>query len=67
LDLKASDVAILMVTHDLLGAVDVADTIGLIIDGKLASEWQAQSANPRFDLQALYGAFTQARVGHAAA
>ncbi len=67
LDLKASDVAILMVTHDLLGAVDVADTIGLIIDGKLASEWQAQGANPRFDLQALYGAFTHARVGHAAA
>ncbi|MCZ8207259.1 MAG: ABC transporter ATP-binding protein [Hyphomonadaceae bacterium] len=64
LDLKASDVAILMVTHDLLGAVDVADTIGLIIDGKLASQWQAQSTLPRFDLQALYGAFTQARAGN---
>lgn len=64
LDLKANDVAILMVTHDLLGAVDVADTIGLIMDGKLAFQWQAQQTSPRFDLQTLFGAFTQARVGH---
>lgn len=61
LELRASDVAILMVTHDLLGAVDVADTIGLIVDGKLSSQWQAQQASPRFDLQALFGAFTHAR------
>jgi ABC-2 type transport system ATP-binding protein len=67
LDLKASGVAILMVTHDLLGAFDVADTIGLIVDGKLASQWPAQSTTPRFDLQALYGAFTSARIGHATA
>lgn len=67
LDLKARGVAILMVTHDLLGAVDVADTIGLILEGRLASEWQAQSTSPRFDLQALYGAFTRARSGHATA
>ena len=67
LDLKASGVAILMVTHDLLGAVEVADTIGLMIEGRLASQWQAQGTNPRFDLQALYGAFTSARIGHATA
>lgn len=63
-DLKTKDVAILMVTHDLLGAIDVADTIGLMVDGKLASQWQAQQASPRFDLQSLYGAFTQARLGN---
>jgi ABC-2 type transport system ATP-binding protein len=67
LDLKASGVAILMVTHDLLGAVEVADTIGLMIEGRLASQWQAQGTNPRFDLQALYGAFASARIGHATA
>jgi ABC-2 type transport system ATP-binding protein len=65
LTLKSRGVAILMVTHDLLGAIDVADTIGLMIEGKLASQWQAKSANPRFDLQALYGAFTRARGGNA--
>jgi ABC-2 type transport system ATP-binding protein len=67
LDLKASGVATLMVTHDLLGAVEVADTIGLMIEGKLAEPWQAQSTNPRFDLQTLYGAFTSARLGQATA
>jgi ABC-2 type transport system ATP-binding protein len=67
LDLKAKGVAILMVTHDLLGAIDIADTIGLMVDGKLASQWQAQSSIPRFDLQALYDAFTHARVGNAPA
>ena len=63
-DLKTKDVAILMVTHDLLGAIDVADTIGLMMDGKLASQWQAQQTSPRFDLQSLYGAFIQARLGN---
>jgi ABC-2 type transport system ATP-binding protein len=66
-DLKAADVAILMVTHDLLGACDVADTIGLMVDGKLAAEWHAQSKEPRFDLQALHAAFSGARMGQAAA
>jgi ABC-2 type transport system ATP-binding protein len=66
-DLKAAGVAVLMVTHDLLGACDVADTIGLMVDGKLAAQWHAQNAMPRFELQALHSAFTGVRFGQAAA
>ncbi len=67
LELKSTGVAILMVTHDLLGAIDVADTIGLMIDGKLASQWHARNSIPRFDLQGLYAAFTHARIGNTSA
>jgi ABC-2 type transport system ATP-binding protein len=62
-DLKAAGVAVLMVTHDLLGACDVADTIGLMVGGKLAAQWQASDAIPRFDLSALHSALSGARLG----
>jgi ABC-2 type transport system ATP-binding protein len=64
LDLKAAGVAVLMVTHDLLGACDVADTIGLMVDGKLAAQWQAHDSSPRFDVAQLYLAVSGARKGH---
>jgi ABC-2 type transport system ATP-binding protein len=55
-DLKARGVCVLMVTHDLMGAVDSADMIGLIDRGRLAHEWRA--ADGAYDLAALHRAFT---------
>jgi ABC-2 type transport system ATP-binding protein len=51
--LRAKGVAVLMVTHDLLGAVDVADRIGFLEAGRLAAQVQA-SGDERFDLRALH-------------
>lgn len=59
--LAARGVAVLMVTHDLLGAADTADRIGLISEGRIASEWSAGSAEPRFDLNALHDGFARVR------
>lgn len=53
LRLKQQGVAILMVTHDLLGAADTADTIGFLHQGRLEDEQAAQGAE-RFDVQALH-------------
>jgi ABC-2 type transport system ATP-binding protein len=55
-DLKSRGVAVLMVTHDLLGAADSADAIGLIDGGRLAQEWRASAG--AYDLQALHRAFS---------
>ncbi|WP_375194990.1 ABC transporter ATP-binding protein [Sphingobium sp.] len=55
--------AILMVTHDLMSAVDVADRIGFIDGGRIVDEVAAQDAG-RFDLRALHDCF--AREGAAA-
>lgn len=60
--LGARGVAVLMVTHDLLGAADVAGRIGLIENGRIATEWRAAAAGPRFDLAALHRGFTAAGV-----
>lgn len=59
--LAARGVAVLMVTHDLLGAADTADRIGLISEGRIASEWSAQKHEPRFDLNALHDGFARVR------
>jgi ABC-2 type transport system ATP-binding protein len=61
-NLKESGVAILMVTHDLLGACEVADCVGLITNGQLTQQWNASSSSPRFDLQSLHNAFMSPRV-----
>lgn len=51
--LRAQGVAILMVTHDLLSAADVADRIGFIDGGRLVEE-VAASGSERFDVRALH-------------
>lgn len=51
--LRAQGVATLMVTHDLLGAADVADRIGFIAGGRLVEEVAAAGPD-RFDVRALH-------------
>ncbi|SOD51643.1 ABC transporter ATP-binding protein [Pseudoxanthomonas wuyuanensis] len=51
--LKSQGVAILMVTHDLLGAADVADRIGFLDRGRLDAELEADGPE-RFDVQSLH-------------
>ncbi|MCX2864266.1 ATP-binding cassette domain-containing protein [Paucibacter sp. PLA-PC-4] len=51
--LRAQGVAVLMVTHDLLGAADVADRIGFIEGGRLIEE-VAANGEERFDVRALH-------------
>lgn len=53
MQLRGQGVAILMVTHDLLGAADVADRMGFIAGGRLIEE-VAASGEGRFDVRALH-------------
>ncbi|MCR5867151.1 ABC transporter ATP-binding protein [Aquincola sp. J276] len=53
LRLRAQGVAVLMVTHDLLGAADVADRIGFIEHGRLREEVAATGCE-RFDVRQLH-------------
>ncbi|HEY0959266.1 MAG TPA: ATP-binding cassette domain-containing protein [Novosphingobium sp.] len=48
--------AVLMVTHDLISAVDVADRIGFIDAGRIVDEVEA-AGSERFDLRALHARF----------
>jgi ABC-2 type transport system ATP-binding protein len=57
--LKAQGTAILMVTHDLLGAADCADRIGFLGDGRIAEE-VAASGPDRFDIRSLHQRYGQA-------
>jgi ABC-2 type transport system ATP-binding protein len=59
--LRAKGVAILMVTHDLLGAAEVADRIGFLLAGRLVEEVQAAGAD-RFDVRALHRHYATAEV-----
>lgn len=59
-NVAARGVAVLMVTHDLFGAADVAGRIGLLAGGRLAREWLAADSAPRFDLNALHAGFVTA-------
>lgn len=47
-------VTTLMVTHDLLSAVDVADRIGFLADGRIEEELTAAAGPNRFDLNGLH-------------
>jgi ABC-2 type transport system ATP-binding protein len=51
--LRERGVAILMVTHDLLGAAEVADRIGFLLAGRLVEEVRAEGPD-RFDVRALH-------------
>jgi ABC-2 type transport system ATP-binding protein len=55
-DLRGQGVAILMVTHDMIGAVDVADRIGVLDRGRIVRE-EAASGPDRYDLRALHDHF----------
>ena len=51
--LRERQVAVLMVTHDLLGAAEVADRIGFLDQGAIAEEFHARGAE-RFDVRQLF-------------
>jgi ABC-2 type transport system ATP-binding protein len=51
--LRAQQVAIFMVTHDLLSAAEVADRIGFLANGRIAEEFSAAGPE-RFDVRDLY-------------
>ena len=51
--LSEQGTAILMVTHDLLSAADIADRIGFLDQGRLVEEVVAEGAD-RFDVRALH-------------
>lgn len=53
-------VAVLMVTHDLVSAVDIADRIGFLASGRIESEQRAAAHGARFDLNALHDRYTHA-------
>lgn len=54
LELRARGVALLMVTHDLFGAADTADRIGVLRNGRIDQAWSAGAGPARFDLQTLH-------------
>lgn len=54
--LRAQGTGILMVTHDLLSAADVADRIGFLDAGVLREEVAASGAD-RFDVRALHRSY----------
>ena len=51
--LRKQGKTVFLVTHDLLGAAEVADRIGFLAQGVIAAEYAAQGA-ARFDVTALY-------------
>jgi len=59
--LRNEGAAILVVTHDLLGAAELADRIGFLDHGRIDHEIAA-SGPERFDLRALHDRFARARA-----
>lgn len=60
LKLRGQGVTIFMVTHDLLGAAEVADRIGFLDHGRIAHELAAHGPQ-RFDVQQLFQRYADAR------
>lgn len=58
--LRAKGAAIFMVTHDLLGAAEVADRIGFLDHGRITHEFSA-GGEERFDVRELYRRYAGAR------
>lgn len=59
--LAASEKTVLMVTHDVYGACQVADRIGLLRGGKLVGEFSA-SDDGRIETEAVHRAFSGAQT-----
>ena len=57
-ELAANGSTILMVTHDVYGACQVADKIGLLRNGELMGEFEAP-ANSRINTEEVHAAFAQ--------
>lgn len=57
-ELAASGATILMVTHDVYGACQVANRIGLLRKGELVGEFEA-AENQRIDTEEVHAAFAQ--------
>jgi len=57
-DVARKGAAVLMVTHDLLSAADIADRIGFLEAGRIVDEAFAQGAE-RFDVRELHRKFTR--------
>ena len=60
-DLAKSGATILMVTHDVYGACQVADRIGLLRDGQLVGEFDAPQ-NGRINTEQVQAAFAQREI-----
>jgi len=60
LKLRAQGVTVFMVTHDLVGAAEVADRIGFLDRGRIAHEISAYGPQ-RFDVQHLFQRYADAR------
>ncbi|MGW8391348.1 ABC transporter ATP-binding protein [Pseudoduganella sp. HUAS MS19] len=58
--LREHKVTVFMVTHDLLGAAEVADRIGFLDRGRIAHELAAHGPQ-RFDVQQLFQRYADAR------
>ena len=57
---REREVAVLMVTHDIVSAVDIADRIGFLGAGRIEEEREADVTGPRFDLNALHDSYAHA-------
>lgn len=60
--LRDQGVAILMATHDLLGAADIADYIGFLRGGRLVEQVAAAAGPHRFDVPAMYRHYASAET-----
>ncbi|WP_157268996.1 ABC transporter ATP-binding protein [Azohydromonas aeria] len=60
--LRGQGVSVLMVTHDLLGAADVADWIGFLRDGRLVEQVAAGAGPERFDVPGLHRHYTRSET-----
>lgn len=59
---REREVAVLMVTHDIVSAVDIADRIGFLGQGRIEEERAASTTGPRFDLNALHDAYAHTGI-----
>ena len=59
---RERQVAVLMVTHDLVSAVDIADRIGFLDNGRIEEERSAAATGVRFDLNALHERYARREV-----